>query len=49
MWRLYLASAQACFRTGDLQLFQVTFGRAADNGRPWTREGLYAESGDGSL
>jgi cyclopropane-fatty-acyl-phospholipid synthase len=49
MWRLYLASAQACFRTGDLQLFQVTFGRAADNGRPWTRDGLYVGGGDGSL
>jgi cyclopropane-fatty-acyl-phospholipid synthase len=49
MWRLYLASAQACFRTGDLQLFQVTFGRAADNGRPWTRDGLYTEGVDGSL
>jgi cyclopropane-fatty-acyl-phospholipid synthase len=49
MWRLYLASAQACFRTGDLQLFQVTFGRAADNVRPWTRADLYAEPGDGSL
>jgi cyclopropane-fatty-acyl-phospholipid synthase len=49
MWRLYLASAQACFTTGDLQLFQVAFGRAADNGWPWTRDGLYAESGDGSL
>jgi cyclopropane-fatty-acyl-phospholipid synthase len=40
-WRLYLASSQACFTTGDLQLFQVTFSRAADNTRPWTRDGLY--------
>ena len=41
MWRLYLASAQSCFRSGDLQLFQVTFGRAADNSQPWTRDDLY--------
>jgi cyclopropane-fatty-acyl-phospholipid synthase len=40
-WRLYLASAQASFASGDLQLFQVTFGRAADNTQPWTREHLY--------
>ena len=31
-WRLYLASAQAGFRSGDLQLFQVTCGRASDTG-----------------
>ena len=37
MWRLYLASSQACFLSGDLQLFQLTFGRPADNSRPWTR------------
>jgi cyclopropane-fatty-acyl-phospholipid synthase len=42
MWRLYLASAQACFRSGDLQLFQITFDRAADDSRPWTRDALYA-------
>lgn len=42
MWRLYLASAQSCFRSGDLQLFQVTFGRAADDSQPWTRDDLYA-------
>jgi cyclopropane-fatty-acyl-phospholipid synthase len=41
-WRLYLAGAQASFMSGDLQLFQVTFGRAADNARPWTRDALYA-------
>jgi cyclopropane-fatty-acyl-phospholipid synthase len=49
MWRLYLASAQACFLTGDLQLFQVTFARPADNTRPWTRESLYAHQLHGSL
>ena len=40
-WRLYLASAQASFASGDLQLFQVTFGRAADNTQPATRRALY--------
>jgi cyclopropane-fatty-acyl-phospholipid synthase len=43
MWRLYLTSAQGGFLTGDLQLFQVTFARALDNTRPWTRESLYAQ------
>jgi len=41
MWRLYLSSAQASFRSGDLQLFQVTFGRSVDNTVPWTRRDLY--------
>ena len=44
MWRLYLASAQASFRSGDLQLFQVAFGRAADNTIPWTRRAFYPEA-----
>ena len=42
MWRLYLACAEACFTSGDMQLFQVTFGRAADDTSPWTRADLYA-------
>jgi hypothetical protein len=46
---LYLASAQACFRSGDLQLFQVTFARAADTRRPWTRAGLYDDVRHGSV
>jgi cyclopropane-fatty-acyl-phospholipid synthase len=40
-WRLYLAGSQATFLTGDLQLFQVVFARAADNSVPWTREHVY--------
>jgi cyclopropane-fatty-acyl-phospholipid synthase len=40
-WRLYLACAQASFACGDLQLFQVTFGRVADAAQPWTRRTLY--------
>jgi cyclopropane-fatty-acyl-phospholipid synthase len=43
MWSLYLCSAQASFRSGDLQLFQVTFGRAADNSIPWTRRAFYGD------
>jgi cyclopropane-fatty-acyl-phospholipid synthase len=41
MWRMYLACAEACFTSGDMQLFQVTFGRATDNARRWTRSDLY--------
>ena len=33
--------------SGDLQLFQVTFGRAADNSQPWTRDDLYAARASG--
>jgi cyclopropane-fatty-acyl-phospholipid synthase len=41
-WRMYLASARAGFMSGDLQLYQVVFGRASDNDVPRTRHGLYA-------
>lgn len=41
MWRLYLASAEAGFLAGNLQLFQVTFARAFNNEVPLTREALY--------
>ena len=41
MWRLYLACAEACFTSGDMQLFQVTFGRAADDIGALTRADLY--------
>jgi cyclopropane-fatty-acyl-phospholipid synthase len=40
-WRMYLASARAGFLSGDLQLYQVVFGRASDNDVPGTRRGLY--------
>ncbi len=40
-WRLYLAGSLTSFRTGLLQLFQVSFARAANNDIPWTREYLY--------
>jgi cyclopropane-fatty-acyl-phospholipid synthase len=41
MWQLYLAEAQAGFRAGNLQLFQVVFARSAWHAIPWTRESLY--------
>jgi cyclopropane-fatty-acyl-phospholipid synthase len=41
MWRYYLATAQAGFVAGNLQLFQVTFARAFDNTLPLTRAALY--------
>ncbi len=40
-WRLYLAEAQAGFRAGTLQLFQVTFARGTHACMPWTRSALY--------
>jgi cyclopropane-fatty-acyl-phospholipid synthase len=41
IWRLYLAGSQAAFQCGDMQLFQVTFGRPLDNTQPWTRRDWY--------
>jgi cyclopropane-fatty-acyl-phospholipid synthase len=38
-WRLYLSGAQASFRSGGQQLFQVVFARGCDNQVPWTRIG----------
>ena len=43
-WRFYLASSQASFETGQLQLFQVLFARSGCNEIPWTRAHLYQES-----
>jgi cyclopropane-fatty-acyl-phospholipid synthase len=40
-WRLYLASSQAAFATGWLQLFQVSFARGCDDRLPWSRAELY--------
>jgi cyclopropane-fatty-acyl-phospholipid synthase len=40
-WRLYLAGSEAAFRSGSLQLFQVTFARRGFNDLPWTRAELY--------
>jgi len=39
-WRLYLAGSEVSFRTGYMQLFQVTFGRGACE-VPWTRAEIY--------
>ena len=41
-WRLYLSGSLAAFNTGQLQLFQVLFARAANNDVPWTRAHLYS-------
>ncbi len=40
-WRLYLAGSLTAFKTGSMQLFQVTFARANRNEIPWTRQYLY--------
>jgi cyclopropane-fatty-acyl-phospholipid synthase len=45
MWRLYLAGSAAAFLAGSLQLFQITFARAANNELPWTRDHLYQAAG----
>jgi hypothetical protein len=36
-WRLYLASSQAAFAAGSLQLFQAVFARGCEDDVPWTR------------
>jgi len=40
-WRLYLAGSLAAFRTGALQLFQITFAGSECRRLPWTRAHLY--------
>lgn len=35
-WRFYLCGAQAAFRAGEMQLFQVLFARGRSNRVPWT-------------
>jgi cyclopropane-fatty-acyl-phospholipid synthase len=40
-WRLYLAGSLTAFKTGGMQLFQVSFARADLNQIPWTRKYLY--------
>ena len=42
-WRFYLACSISGFRTGSLQLFQITFTRAGSNDLPWTRDYLYGQ------
>jgi cyclopropane-fatty-acyl-phospholipid synthase len=44
-WRLYLAGSAAAFRSGSLQLFQVSFSRRGDDRVPWTRRYLYQPDG----
>jgi cyclopropane-fatty-acyl-phospholipid synthase len=43
-WRLYLSGSLAAFNTGQLQLFQVLFTRAANHDMPWTRAHLFEPS-----
>ncbi|MGA9665870.1 MAG: class I SAM-dependent methyltransferase, partial [Gallionella sp.] len=40
-WRLYLAGSLMAFKTGGMQLFQVSFARPGLNQIPWTRQYLY--------
>jgi cyclopropane-fatty-acyl-phospholipid synthase len=41
-WRLYLVGSVAAFRSGAMQLFQVSFNRSGENRIPWTRNYLYS-------
>ncbi len=41
-WRLYLAGSVAAFKSGAMQLFQVTFTRSGENRIPWSRQYLYS-------
>lgn len=43
MWRLYLASASAAFRYGDIGLSQFVFSKGLNNSLPLTREFLYQQ------
>jgi cyclopropane-fatty-acyl-phospholipid synthase len=43
-WRLYLAGSIAAFRTGTLQLFQISFAGSKCKQFPWTRASLYADA-----
>jgi len=43
-WRLYLAGSIAAFRSGTLQLFQVTFAGSRHQPTLWTRASLYRET-----
>jgi cyclopropane-fatty-acyl-phospholipid synthase len=47
-WRLYLAGSIAAFRTGTLQLFQISFAGSKCRPISWTRAPLYADSGRGT-
>ncbi len=42
-WRLYLAGSIAAFRTGTLQLFQVSFAGPKSRPGSWTRAPLYLD------
>jgi cyclopropane-fatty-acyl-phospholipid synthase len=42
MWRMYLNGSAACFRDGDIRLFQILFTNGVDNSFPLTRDHVYA-------
>ncbi|HET9098559.1 MAG TPA: cyclopropane-fatty-acyl-phospholipid synthase family protein [Candidatus Saccharimonadales bacterium] len=44
MWRMYLGSASAAFRYGDINLSQFVFTKGNNNDLPLTREHLYLTS-----
>jgi hypothetical protein len=40
MWRLYLVTSCASFRTGSCQLYQIVFSRQGNDAIPWSRDDL---------
>jgi cyclopropane-fatty-acyl-phospholipid synthase len=48
-WRLYLATAISGFASGDLQLYQMVFGRPLEPSTPWTRHALYEAAAHDTL
>jgi len=43
-WRMYLATSQAAFDIGSLQLYQMLFAPVGSNALPMTREDIYRRS-----
>lgn len=42
MWRMYLNGSAACFRWGDIRLYQILFTNGLNNSLPITRSHVYA-------
>ena len=42
MWRLYLNGSAACFRSGDIRIFQILFTNGLNNNFPLIRDHIYA-------
>ena len=47
MWRMYLHSASAAFKLGDLNLWQIAFTHGFSDEMPLTRRYMYSGNGPG--